>query len=468
MSKVLLINLPFERMYEGTKLSATLHYSPPLSLAAVGASLLQDKNDVRVFDMNHAKNSFGKLAQVVRSMQPDFVGITFVTALFKEMLEVVRLIKGINKDIIVIGGGPHVSSFPGATLDESEIDVGIIGEGDFNIKEVVNRMPYQSIKGIVYRQNGLAIINSRQGFIEDLNSLPLPAYQLFDIAEYKISKTLAKFSPVAWLESSRGCLYNCIYCNKTVHGNHFRTKSPERVIEEMFWVKNLGFKEVHFTDDAFTTDINRSKRICDLILSNKVNLPWALITGIRANQVDLELFIKLKKAGCYRVFLGVESGNEQILRNIRKGINLDQVEKAVYWAKKAGVEIWGAFMIGLPGETEKSMQDTIDFAKKLPLDLVKMSILIPLPATPIFNDWDAKKIIKTKDWSKFSFYSTPTAIYDHPDLSWDIIMKYYDKFYKEFYFNPSFMWRRFKTSIKSGALLDDIVVALHTKWFRRK
>ncbi len=467
MSKVLLINLPFERMYEGTKLSAILHYSPPLSLAAVGASLLQDKNEVRVFDMNHAKNSLSRLAEEVMSMQPDFVGVTFVTALFKEMLEVVRLIKGINKDIIVIGGGPHVSSFPAATLNESGLDVGIIGEGDLNIREVVNRLPYQRIKGIVYRQNGSVIVNPRESFIKDLDSLPLPAYQLFDITEYKISKTLSRFSPVAWLESSRGCLYNCVYCNKTVHGNQFRTKTPERVIEEMLWVKSLGFKEVHFADDAFTTDINRSKEICDLIISKGIKLPWVLITGIRVNQVDAELFMKLKKAGCYRVAIGVESGNEQILKNIHKGIHLEQVERAVYWSKKAGVEIWGLFMISLPGETEESMRDTIAFAKKLPFDLVKMSIMIPLPATPIFNEWEAKKLIKTKDWSKFSFYSSPAEIYDHPDLSWDVIMKYYDNFYKGFYSNPSFIWRRFKSSIKNGTLLDDITCALQMKWFNR-
>lgn len=463
MAKVLLINLPFERMYEGTKLSTALHYSPPLSLAAIGASLLQDQHEVRVLDMNHAKNSLGKVAEEVKNWHPDFAGVTFVTALFKEMLEVVQAIKGASKDIIVIGGGPHVSSFPEATLNESGLDIGIIGEGDFNIREVVRGAPYRDIKGIAYRQEGSIITNPREGFIRDLDSLPFPAFQLFDIAGYKISKTMARGSPVAWLESSRGCLYNCIYCNKAVHGNQFRTKSPERVTEEMLWVKSLGFREAHFTDDAFTTDINRSKEICDLIISRGIKFPWALITGIRVNQVDAELFMKFKKAGCYRVCIGVESGNEQILKNIRKGIRLEQVEKAVYWAKKAGVEIWGFLMIGLPGETEKSMRDTISFAKKLPFDLVKMSIMIPLPATPIFNEWNAKNIIKTKDWAKFSYYSSPAAIYDHPDLSWNMIMKYYNKFYKEFYFNPGFIWRRFKNGLKNGTLIDDLSSALQMR-----
>ena len=123
-------------------------------------------------------------------------------------------------------------------------------------------------------------------------------------------------------------------------------------------------------------------------------------------------------------------------------------------------------MIGLPGETEKSMQDTIEFAKQLPLDLAKVSILIPLPATPIYEEWDKRGILKTKDWNKFCFYSSPAAVYDHPDLSWEKIMKYYDKFYHEFYFRPSFLFKRLKQSAKNKTILDDIKVCLGTKWFQ--
>ena len=468
MAKITLVNLPFERMYKDTKLKGVLHYSPVLSLAALGAGLLADNHEVKVFDMNLPENTLQAFGFLLEKMKPDFVGITFVTALFKEMSQVVNFIKSTHQEIITVGGGPHASAFPERTLEESMLDIAVIGEGDFVIKDIANRKPFEQIKGVGYKLDGKIFINPRTQFIDNLDALPYPAYHLFDIKRYTISKTLARFSPVAWIESSRGCVGSCIYCNKSVHGNRFRKKSPGRVVDEILFIKGLGFKEAHFTDDAFTTDIVRAKRICDLLIERKVNFPWTLITGIRANQVDYELFVKLKKAGCYRICIGIESGNQQILKNINKGVTLNQICDAVKWSKKAGVEVWGAFMIGLPGETEESMQDTIDLARRLPLDLAKMAILIPLPATPIFNEWEKAGVLKTKDWEKFCFYSPPTSIYEHPNLSWETIMKYYNSFYRGFYFSPSFLLRRIKNSIKNKTIFEDLKICLNMQWLPKK
>lgn len=462
--RVLLINLPFEKIYEKTKLSGMTHYTPPLSLVVIGASLLEDKHDVKIFDINLPENNIENLKSVIKKFKPELIGITIVTSLFSEACKVTRLIKEIDKNIIVVGGGAHCSSYPEKALEESEIDIVVIGEGDFTIKKIAGRKPLRGIRGIAYRKNDKIVVNERAEPIKNLDSLPYPAYQLYNYKRYRVSKTIARKSPIAWMESSRGCIYGCVYCNKNIFGTKFRTKSVERVVNEMIRLKKMGFKEVHFTDDAFTTDMKRAKKICDALIEKKVNLDWALITGIRVNQVDYELLYKMRKAGCYKVFFGIESGNQKVLDTIRKGITLEQIRQAVYWAKKAGIEVWGAFMIGLPGETKESMQDTINLAKELPLDLAKMSILIPLPATPIFEEWDKKGYIKTKQWDKFSFYIAPTEIYNHPVLSWEEILKYYNKFYHQFYFRPSFVWRRLRNSIKNGMLKEDIKTFLGTRW----
>jgi anaerobic magnesium-protoporphyrin IX monomethyl ester cyclase len=463
--KILLVNLPFERLYNKTKLAKMSHPVPPLSLAAIGGSLLGDSHKVKIFDFNLEENTLDKFKKTLLEFSPDFVGISFVTALFSEMKKITRVVKETNKKIIVVGGGAHCSSYPQKTMEESELDIIVFGEGDFAIKDIVAGKPLNEIKSIGFRKGRSIVINEQAEPIQNLDKLPYPAYELYDFKKYKISKTIARNFPVAWIETSRGCIYHCVYCNKNIFGTVFRTKSAERVVKEMIRLKKLGFKEVHFTDDAFTTDMKRASRICDLLIKNKVNLKWALVTGVRVNQVDYPLLVKMKKAGCYKLFFGIESGNQKVLNEIRKGITLVQVVNAVNWAKKAGLEVWGAFMIGLPGETEKSMQDTIDFAKKLPLDLAKLSILIPLPATPIFEEWSRKGYIKTTDWDKFSFYIAPTKIYDHPQLSWKKIMKYYNKFYREFYFRPTFILKRIIFSIRNGTLLDDIKVFLGTKWF---
>jgi len=455
--RVLLVNLPFEKIYQRTKLAKMTHSIPPLSLAALGSSLLEDGHEVKVFDFNLPENNLGDFESLVKDFEPGFVGISFVTPLFGEMKKVAKLIKNINSQIIVVGGGPHCSSYPERTLEESDIDVVVVGEGDFIIKDIVNGKSFE--KGKLY---------VKPKSIENLDELPFPAYHLYDLNKYKVSKSIARKMPAAWMETSRGCVYNCIYCNKNIFGRCFRTKSAERVVGEMIRLKEMGVKEVHFTDDAFTTDIGRAKAICDLLIKRKVNLDFALINGIRVNQVDYEVLEKMRNAGCYKVFFGIESGNQQILNNIRKGITLKQVVQAVHWAKEAGIEVWGSFMIGLPGETKETMRDTIEFAKKLPLDLAKMSILIPLPATPIFEEWDKKGYIKTKDWEKFSFHSAPVEIYDHPNLPWDTIIEYYNKFYHEFYFRPGFILKRIGNSLKNGMILNDIKIFLGTKWFRSK
>ncbi|MFH1451638.1 MAG: radical SAM protein [archaeon] len=462
IKKVLLVNLPFEKIYEKTGLKGVAPSTPPLGIACIAASLLEKKHDVKIFDLNIYSTE--KFINELKDFKPDFVGISFVTPLIKEAKKICKLAKRENSKIIVVCGGPHASSFPESSLKETSADISVIGEGDFTIQEIVGGKSLAKIKGIAYLADGKIKLNSRKEFIKNLDELPFPAYQLYEKDSYQVPHAIAKKNPVAWVETSRGCVFGCIYCNKSCFGRTFRVKSPERVVEEFKKLKELGFKEIHLTDDGFTTDISRAKKICGLLIQKKIEILWSTITGIRVDRVDFELLKKMKKAGCYRVYFGIESGNQKIINNIKKGIKLEQVIQAVDWAKKAGLEVAGYFMIGLPGETKETMQNTINFAKCLDLDLAKISITIPLPATEMFEDLDKKGRIKTKDWEKFKFYSTPSTIYDHPQLSWDEIESYYKKFYRIIYLNPRFIWKRLKTSIKDKRILEDIKMALSMDW----
>jgi len=464
MKKILLINLSFEKIYEKTSMKGVAPSTPPLSLACIAGSLLAGKHEVKIFDFNLYEQGDSKLLDELEKFSPDFAGITFVTPLIREADRVAKIIKKKNENIIVIGGGPHPSSFPESALKETALDIAVIGEGDFSINEIVGGKNLSEIKGIAYKKEGKIFVNERKDFIQNLDTLAFPAHHLYEIGKYKVPSAIAKKNPVAWVETSRGCPFGCIYCNKSCFGRTFRVKSPERVAKEFIKIKELGFKEIHLTDDGFTTDLNRAKKICDLLVEKKADIIWSTITGIRVDRVDFELLQKMKKAGCYRVYFGIESGNQKILNNIKKGINLEQVIKAVRMAKQAGLEVAGYFMIGLPGETEETMQDTINFAKSLNLDLAKISITIPLPATEMFNELESKKLIKTHEWENFKFYSTPSAIYDHPNLSWQTIESYYKKFYRAVYLNPDFIFKRIKMSFKDKTLLEDIKMALSMKF----
>jgi radical SAM superfamily enzyme YgiQ (UPF0313 family) len=209
--------------------------------------------------------------------------------------------------------------------------------------------------------------------------------------------------------------------------------------------------------------MKRAKEICREIITRKLKLSWSLYNGIRVDKIDKELLELLKKSGCYRISIGVESGNQQILNNIHKGTRIEDIKKVFKLAKEVGIETLGFFMIGLPGETEETMQDTINFALKLKT-LPKLSILMPLPGTPIFEEWDKKGYILSKHWPDYIFH-LPHKVYKHPNLDWETINKYYNLFYRKTMLSPGFIWRRLIRGIKNGDLFYDAYYFLKTlKW----
>lgn len=463
IKKILLVNLGFEKFYEKTNIRGVAPTAPPLSLASLSGSLIHNGFSVEVFDFNIYEDT--DFIEKLRAFTPDYVGITFVTPLIQEANRVAQIAKDVNPEIIVMAGGPHCSSFPESTLKETVFDLVAVGEGDFTICEILEGKDYAGIEGIAYKNNGNIQVNPRKPFIKDLDVLAPPEYGVFELDKYKISPAIAKGNPVAWVETSRGCVYDCVFCNKNCFGKTFRVKSPERVVEEFQRVIAHGFKEIYLADDGFTTNMTRAKKVCDLLIKNNIKIDWCTLNGIRADRVDLELLEKMKQAGCYRIYLGVESGNQDVLDTIKKGTTLEHLENAVAWGKKAGLEVVGYFMLGLPGDTEETMQQTIDFAKKLNLDLAKASITIPLPATEMYNDLDQEGLIKTYDWTKYKFHSVPSIIYDHQTLPWPIIEKYYKRFYRQVYLRPSVIIKKLVKSLKNKTLFSDIKLALSIKWF---
>ena len=461
--KILLVSLALKKLYKGTNIETVAPNAPSLSLACLAGSLINHGFHVEIFDFNLYEDR--DFVDVLQKQAPDFVGITFVTPLIQEADRIAKVVKNLNERSIVIAGGPHCSALPEKTLMDTNFDVISIGEGDFTICEIMEGKDLADIQGIGYKEGNTIKINPKKSFIRDLDILPFPEYSLFEIENYVISPAIARKNPVAWIETSRGCVYNCIFCNKSSFGKTFRVKSPERVVEEFLRIIEYGFKEIYIADDGFTTDMDRAKKICDLLIKKGVHIGWSTFNGVRADRLDLELLEKMREAGCYRIYLGIESGSQKILDRIKKGITINQVEDAVKWCKKVGIEVGGLFMIGLPGDSEETMQETIDFAKKLNLELSKAAIAIPLPSTEMFNELEEKGLIKTYDWKNYNYHSIPSMIYNHQSLSWPVVEKYYNKFYRVVYLRPEVIKNKLKNSIKNRTLLGDIKTALSVKWF---
>jgi radical SAM superfamily enzyme YgiQ (UPF0313 family) len=294
-----------------------------------------------------------------------------------------------------------------------------------------------------------------------MDELPMPALGLFDSRNYTCPRVIARNNPVGPIEISRGCVFNCSFCNKTVHGREFRVKSPARVIDEIFALKGLGYREFHVLDDQFTTDIDKAKEICREIIKRGVNMTWNLRTGVRVDRVDQEFLDLAKKAGCYQVGVGFESGNQDLLDAIGKGARVEQASRAAEMIKKAGLEAVGFFMLGLPGETIDTMEETIRFAVNLGLDYAKATILVPFPGTRIYDEFEKAGLIKTRDWSRYNFHDA-REIYGHPTLSWDYLNRYYALFHRRFYLRYNYLMRRFWTSLRQGRLLFDLYYGYQT------
>jgi len=451
--KVLLVN-PYltTHVYEKSKVKGQVH--PSLTLATIAGPLVDKGHNVKVLDLTISDKPIEDLKKELTSFQPDYVGITFTTSSFSEFKRLCDEVKKHNNKIPVIAGGPHASASPEKVMNESQIDILVIGEGDFTFLEIIENPDLKDVKGIAYRNKSKIVFTKKAEYIDDLDKLPMPAWHLFDLKKYKNPRSFGR-SPLGAIETSRGCPFQCIYCNKNIFGYKYRTKSSKRVVEEFKYLKTLGFKEVYIADDGFTTMLDRAKEVCDLLIKENVKLAWNLGNGVRVDRVDLEFLKKARKAGCYRVHFGIEAANEQLLKRIKKGITIEQVKYAFMLAKKAGMDTVAYFMYGFPEETEQTMQECIDLAIELDPDFARVAIVIPYPGTELWDEWNNKGIIKSFDWSKYTFHNTYVNIYDHPDIDMKLIYKYYDKFYKDFYYRPLYLIKRaIKGAIRGTIFFD--------------
>jgi anaerobic magnesium-protoporphyrin IX monomethyl ester cyclase len=460
-NRVLLINPAAFEIYQDSKVKASVPEYPPLNLATLAASIRTAKDDVMIIDLQTVNDQKKELKNAIENFNPNIVGITFTTPLASSMQSISQFIKNYDKNIFLMGGGPHASAEPISSLKNSLLDVIVLGEGDFTVLDVISKKDnLHSIKGICFKRNKKITCTEKRKFIQDLDVLPFPAWDLIEKEKYDMPASYCKKKPVGPMETSRGCPYGCVYCNKNIFGRTFRTKSPQRVVVEIKYMLNSGFKEIHFIDDTFSNDIERTKKICDEIKKEKLNFPWVLPNGIRIDRVDRELLEKMYSTGCYWLAFGVESGDQKILDMIGKNITLEQIKTSFKMAKSIGFETEAFFMLALPGDTKKTMQKTIDFAKELDPDIVKFSVCTPLPGTPLYNEWIKEGRIKNKDWSNFMFHKRGPKIFDHPNLDWKTIDEYYDKAYHEFYLRPKYILKR----LAKGNILTDFKTFINTKW----
>lgn len=336
----------------------------------------------QVYDMSLQTQS-ELLYKRIQQFDPDLIGISMCSLNFRNHYALANEIKSMFPHIHIVAGGPHVSTFRKKVLEDClSIDFGITLEGEQTIVDLCEEvLALSEIQGLIYRnKNQEVIYTGDRPFCKDLDNLPIPTFSGFEPGRY---------SPVTIpIVSSRGCPFKCIYCPvKVTIGREYRVRNPILVADEIEWWYRRGFQSFDFTDDNFTLLPERVHRFCEEIARR--DMKQALFScgnGIRADRVDRQLLVKMKDVGFYRLAFGVEAGNNRILKNIKKGETVEEIEQAIARACELGFQVKLTFLIGSPGETWEDIQDSIKFAQKYPVWKFNFFNLVPFPGTELY-DW---------------------------------------------------------------------------------
>lgn len=466
MAKVLLINPSYQGSYGSAKASITNPIFPTLGLTTIAAVALQGGHSVDILDFSYRVYDWQFVKSEILRLKPDIVGISATTPLMNQLRDISVLCKDISKNILVVGGGSHVSAMPAESMEESMLDIAVVGEGDFTFGEICNGIDPKQILGICYRDESENIkFTDPRPPIENLDDLPMPAWHLFDSNGYKnrMSRLLAKRPPVTMAEFSRGCVFKCDFCaSKITMALSYRKKSPQRCAEEVRTMYRLGWREFMLADDIFTSDHGWAVEVCNAIAAGGTGMVWSCTNGIRVESADDDLFNAMHRAGCYRVSFGFESGDDTILKAFGKGgrATISQGKVAVKTARKANIDTNGFFMLGLSPDTEESMLKTIEFARVLELDMLKFGIAIAFPGSPMFNDYIDKGLVKSYDWDGYHIY-TEQALFAHPYLDYKTILRYMKIGYrKAILTNLGFIYRRLLRGLRTGEFFWDAYYGL--------
>ncbi|MFA5333172.1 MAG: radical SAM protein [Candidatus Nanoarchaeia archaeon] len=431
---------------------------PPLGIAQLASYLRERKFTVGLIDAIALDYTVEKLIEEITKLKPKVVGFSALTSNFNRAVEAAKAVKKKFPEILTLIGGHHASILPIEVLKQNKcFDILVFGEGELTSLKIMNSYKktkwnlkkflsdykiLDKINGVVYRKKGKVIKNKEPDLIKNLDDLPYVARDLLPMEKYIPLPNQYKRKPVINMVVIRGCPFNCSFCsNNAVFGRKIRAMSPKRVVKEIKDViRDYKAKEISFWDDMMTVNKKWMNDFCNLLIKDKVNITWTCYS--RVDTINLEMLKLMKKAGCWNIFFGYESGNQELLNNINKGTTLKQIEQANRWCKEAGIEIRASFMIALPGETPKMAQKTIDFAKRLDPDYAQFCITTPFPGTKLFKDY--KKYGKlTNNYSDYNIWKPVFIPKGYKNK--EEIEEMERKAMTQFYLRPKYILGRLKT-----------------------
>ncbi len=419
----------------------------PQSSLAYLAAVVPDDMTVRIIDAIAEEMSPEAFKAEIDKEQPKFY-VSYITGTtFAMDAKGVQWGKAVGATTVAVG--THVSAVPQNTLElVPELDYVVRHEPEMTFRDIIThtlekRDPHD-ILGVAYRRDGKTMLSPDRPLLESLDELPIPKQHLLPLDKYKMPFLGSRY---VWVLTNRGCPYSCTYCFEgVVWGKSVRYRSAASIYKELEYLAEHDVRNVLFLADLFTYDKKGVNELCDMIIDRGLKIRWTC--NSRVDTIDEQQLIKMKKAGCWLVAFGIESGSQKILDNVKKDAKVETARSTIEMCHRNGVKTWGYFIIGLPGENKQTVRETINFAKSIPLDIALFHVAMPYAGTEFYFQSVANGWLNTNDWKHFDMNDSSVVEYD--DFTSAEILKATKQAFREFYFRPTQAWRLFKMMAGTG------------------
>ncbi len=428
----------------------------PLGILYLAAELKRHNIEFEIIDAEIDGLTIPETIDRISTAKPDLVGFSIMTTQLKTAIQAASMLKKANPKLPIMVGGAHINATHEDTLSFAGcFDIAVYGEGEETIVELIGEMEkgslpecLEGIPGVIYRStDGRVVKNAPRPWIKDLDSLPHIDYALLDIKKYQIPTMVGNY--VISMVITRGCPFQCIFCNEPITmGKRLRWRSMERTISDIRYnYEKHGVRNFVFKDSTFTANREWVLKFCEAILKSGMKISWRC--NARVDTVDDALLGLMKRAGCYVINLGVESGHPQILKNIKKGVTLEQLDYAHKLTRKHGIRTYSTFLVGSPGETEETFKTTIDFAKKIRPSLANFFVAVAYPGTAMYDQAVNEGLIEPRWWARESVDSGSDSAFERrwgwiadgtiriPGFDSEAWQK---RAVRSFYLSPRFIW----------------------------
>ncbi len=440
--KILLVNPPAEKQARWD-VSQTPY--PPLGALWIAAVLEKEGHTVKFLDGDCWKFD---IVQEIKSFQPALIGFAVITIKVNSAAEMIGQVKKVYPDLPVVVGGNHITNVKELAFKQiSGVDFLMIGEAYFTFAELASAIEkgeifFNAVKGLIWKQDKMVVTNTPRPDLQDLDQLPFPARHLLPqpFTDYYASDTRYLRKPSTSMITSLGCYYRCTFCD---HTRNVRFFSPKRVVDEIEHLqKEYGIKEIHFWDEIFIMTPKRARELCQEMIDRKIDVTWSGYGRLDIIARNPDLIPLIKKSGCWFMSFGIESGNQKIRDLIHKDLTEEQIRTATTAMAASGIYTRGLFMFGHPTETADSIQETISFAKSLPLNSAQFNLNIPLPGTEQYTRAKEYGVLDEERFKDYSGHGKP--IYVPHGITAEILEQSQKRAYREFFSRPQVFFRNAK------------------------